>query len=80
MPPRRKMKMRMRMPSVALGVADAVPIYHTFHHNHTQHTSNYNPKVSLGNARVQLIQMRSELPLLSAQVKHALSHNPLFER
>jgi len=57
-----------------------VPLFHFAQHSHSSSTSNFRPKVSLGNARVELHQMRSELPILSAQVKHALSHNPLYER
>lgn len=49
-------------------------------HSHTTSTSNFNPKVSLGNINIELHQMKSSLPIMSAQVKHALSNNPLFER
>jgi len=48
---------------------------------HTTTTSNFNPKVALGNARIELHQMRSAMPLpMSSQVKHALSNSSLFER
>ena len=71
---------RIKIKRALTATSNALPIYNTFQHSHTQNTSNYNPNVSLGNAKVQLIQMRSELPILSAQVSHALSNNPLFER
>ena len=57
-----------------------VPQFHFTRHSHTTHTSNFNPKVSLGNVPLMLHQMDSRLPIMSAQVKHALSNNPLYER
>lgn len=57
-----------------------VPQFHFTQHSHTTSTSNFNPKVSLGNVPLMLHQMDSRLPIMSAQVKHALSNNPLYER
>lgn len=57
-----------------------VPQFHFTRHSHTTATSNFNPKVSLGNVPLMLHQMDSRLPIMSAQVKHAFSNNPLYER
>ena len=57
-----------------------VPLYQFARHSHTSATSNFHPRVSLGNLEVQLHQMRSETPIPSAQVRHALSGSPLYER
>jgi hypothetical protein len=57
-----------------------VPLYHFARHSHSSSTSNFHPRLSLGNLPIQLSQMRSETPIPSAQVKHALSGSPLYER
>jgi len=57
-----------------------VPLFNFLRHSHTTSTSNFNPKVSLGNVPLMLHQMDSRLPIMSAQVRHALSNNPLYER
>lgn len=57
-----------------------VPLYHFARHSHSSSTSNFQPRVSLGNFPVQLHQMRSQLPIPSMQVRHALSGSPLYER
>jgi hypothetical protein len=57
-----------------------VPQFHFTRHSHTTATSNFNPKVSLGNVPLMLHQMDSSVPVMSAQVRHALSNNPLYER
>jgi len=57
-----------------------VPQFNFSRHSHTTSTSNFNPKVSLGNVPVMLHQMDSSLPIMSAQVRHAFSNNPLYER
>jgi hypothetical protein len=57
-----------------------VPILHFAQHSHSSSTSNFHPKISLGNARIALHQMRSELPIMSQQVKHTLSNNPIYAR
>jgi hypothetical protein len=57
-----------------------VPTFHFAQHSHSSSTSNFNPKVSLGNARIALQQTRSELPIMSQQVKHTLSNNPIYAR
>lgn len=73
------MKIRTAIP-VPIEEATPVPQLPFTRHSHTTSTSNFNPKVSLGNARIHLHQMNSSLPILSAQVRHALSNNPLYER
>ena len=73
------MKIRTAIP-IPMEEGTPVPQLPFTRHSHTTSTSNFNPKVSLGNARIQLLQMRSSLPIMSAQVKHALSNNPLYER
>ena len=73
------MKIRTAI-SIPMEEGTPVPQLPFTRHSHTTSTSNFNPKVSLGNARIQLLQMRSSLPIMSAQVKHALSNNPLYER
>jgi len=70
----------MRSSVLSVPNKEPVPMFQYLRHSHTTHTSNFNPKVSLGNARIELLQSRSELPIMSAQVKHALSLNPLYER
>jgi len=57
-----------------------VPQFCFTRHSHTTHTSNFNPKVSLGNVPLTLHQMKSSVPIMSAQVRHAFSNNPLYER
>jgi hypothetical protein len=74
--------MRISQMKIPLPLEEGTPVPQLpfTRHSHTTSTSNFNPKVSLGNARIELHQMRSSLPILSAQVRHALSNNPLFER
>jgi hypothetical protein len=57
-----------------------VPQFHFTRHGHTTATSNFNPKVSLGNTPIVLHQMTSSIPIMSHQVQHAFSNNPLYER
>jgi hypothetical protein len=73
-------KFQSKSEKIELAKQEPVPQFPFTKHSHTTSTSNFNPKVSLGNAPIFLHQMRSEIPIMSAQVKHAFSNNPLFER